>query len=43
MLHELAVVQPSLEEAFMSMTADSVEYHAGALEGSAVGGGEAQR
>jgi ABC-2 type transport system ATP-binding protein len=27
-LHELAVVQPSLEEAFMSMTADSVEYHA---------------
>jgi ABC-2 type transport system ATP-binding protein len=28
-LHELAVVQPSLEEAFMSMTADSVEYHAG--------------
>jgi ABC-2 type transport system ATP-binding protein len=28
-VHELAVVQPSLEEAFMSMTADSVEYHAG--------------
>jgi ABC-2 type transport system ATP-binding protein len=28
-LHELAVVQPSLEEAFMSMTADSIEYRAG--------------
>jgi ABC-2 type transport system ATP-binding protein len=28
-IYELAVVQPSLEEAFMKMTADSVEYHAG--------------
>jgi ABC-2 type transport system ATP-binding protein len=28
-LHELSVVQPSLEEAFMKLTADSVEYHAG--------------
>ncbi|MBO3745489.1 ATP-binding cassette domain-containing protein [Streptosporangiaceae bacterium NEAU-GS5] len=27
-LHELTVVQPSLEEAFMRLTADSVEYHA---------------
>ena len=28
-LHELGVVQPSLEEAFMKLTADSVEYQAG--------------
>ncbi|GAA0413932.1 hypothetical protein Acor_10360 [Acrocarpospora corrugata] len=27
-LHELAVIQPSLEDAFMRLTADSVEYHA---------------
>jgi ABC-2 type transport system ATP-binding protein len=29
-LHELTLVQSSLEEAFMRLTADSVEYHAGA-------------
>ena len=28
-LHELTLVQSSLEEAFMRLTADSVEYHAG--------------
>jgi ABC-2 type transport system ATP-binding protein len=28
-LHELAVVHASLEEAFMELTASSVEYHAG--------------
>ncbi len=28
-LHELSQQQASLEEAFMQMTADSVEYHAG--------------
>ncbi|WP_067478058.1 ABC transporter ATP-binding protein [Actinomadura hibisca] len=28
-LHELALVQPSLEEAFMQLTGDTVEYHAG--------------
>ncbi|MCF2527402.1 ABC transporter ATP-binding protein [Yinghuangia soli] len=28
-LHELTLVQSSLEEAFMKLTADSVEYHAG--------------
>ncbi|WP_067462951.1 ATP-binding cassette domain-containing protein [Actinomadura macra] len=28
-LHELATVQPSLEEAFMRLTGDTVEYHAG--------------
>jgi ABC-2 type transport system ATP-binding protein len=28
-LHELAPVQASLEEAFMHLTGDSVEYHAG--------------
>jgi len=27
-LHELTPLQASLEEAFMAMTADSVEYHA---------------
>ncbi|MQY02369.1 ATP-binding cassette domain-containing protein [Actinomadura macrotermitis] len=32
-LHELCAVQPSLEEAFMQLTGDSVEYHAGALAG----------
>ncbi|MCG6498613.1 ABC transporter ATP-binding protein [Kitasatospora sp. A2-31] len=32
-LHELSPQQASLEEAFMQMTADSVEYHAGAGEG----------
>jgi ABC-2 type transport system ATP-binding protein len=29
-LHELATVRASLEEAFMELTADSVEYHADA-------------
>ena len=28
-LHELTLVRSSLEEAFMSLTADSVEFHAG--------------
>ena len=28
-LHELATVRASLEEAFMELTAGSVEYHAG--------------
>ncbi|KJK59864.1 ABC transporter ATP-binding protein [Saccharothrix sp. ST-888] len=32
-LHELSPQQASLEEAFMQMTADSVEYHAGDGEG----------
>ncbi|WP_067827983.1 ABC transporter ATP-binding protein [Actinomadura kijaniata] len=31
-LHELATVQPSLEEAFMQLTGDVVEYHAGLPE-----------
>jgi ABC-2 type transport system ATP-binding protein len=30
-LHELSSVQPSLEEAFMRLTGDSVEFHAGAV------------
>jgi ABC-2 type transport system ATP-binding protein len=34
-IHELAVEQASLEEAFMAMTADAVEYHATDLEASA--------
>ena len=29
-LHELSQARASLEEAFMELTADSVEYHAGA-------------
>jgi ABC-2 type transport system ATP-binding protein len=32
-LHELSAQQASLEEAFMQMTADAVEYHAGDGEG----------
>jgi ABC-2 type transport system ATP-binding protein len=28
-LHELTTTRASLEEAFMALTADSVEYHAG--------------
>jgi ABC-2 type transport system ATP-binding protein len=32
-LHELTLVQPSLEQAFMQLTADSVEYHAGGPNG----------
>ncbi|MEO3858402.1 ATP-binding cassette domain-containing protein [Acrocarpospora sp. B8E8] len=31
-LHELSVVQPSLEDAFMRLTADSVEFHAHARD-----------
>jgi ABC-2 type transport system ATP-binding protein len=31
-LHELTVVHASLEEAFMELTASSVEYHAGVPE-----------
>ena len=41
-LHELAAVRASLEEAFMELTADSVEYHAdvpGQRPGSAIGSG----
>jgi ABC-2 type transport system ATP-binding protein len=36
-LHELTLVRSSLEDAFMTLTSDSVEYHAGArvLEGAA--------
>ncbi|MCP2338355.1 ABC transporter ATP-binding protein [Actinomadura rupiterrae] len=30
-LHELSPVQPSLEDAFMRLTGDTVEYHAGGL------------
>ncbi|MBT2209784.1 ATP-binding cassette domain-containing protein [Actinomadura sp. NEAU-AAG7] len=33
-LHELATVQPSLEEAFMRLTGESVEYHAGVPSGA---------
>ncbi|MGI5168789.1 ATP-binding cassette domain-containing protein [Spirillospora sp. CA-253888] len=36
-LHELALVQPSLEEAFMQLTGDTVEYHAG-IPGTAARG-----
>jgi ABC-2 type transport system ATP-binding protein len=28
MVHELTLVRSSLEDAFMTLTADSVEYHA---------------
>jgi ABC-2 type transport system ATP-binding protein len=34
-IHELRIEQASLEEAFMEMTADAVEYHASTLEGRA--------
>ncbi len=34
-LHELTPVQSSLEDAFISLTADSVDYHAGAAAGAA--------
>ncbi|MWK32812.1 ATP-binding cassette domain-containing protein [Actinomadura sp. J1-007] len=37
-LHELAAVQPSLEEAFMKITGDAVEYHAGQPGPAAPGG-----
>ncbi|MEN3360396.1 MAG: type transport system ATP-binding protein [Mycobacteriales bacterium] len=33
-IHELAMEQASLEEAFMALTAGAVEYHATAIEGS---------
>jgi ABC-2 type transport system ATP-binding protein len=33
-LHELTLVQSSLEEAFMRLTAGAVEYHAGGVEGT---------
>ena len=36
-LHHLAPARASLEEAFMELTADSVEYHAGVPAGSAAG------
>ena len=41
-LHELTMVRASLEEAFMELTADSVEYHAdvpGQQPGAAIGSG----
>jgi ABC-2 type transport system ATP-binding protein len=41
-LHELVLVRSSLEEAFMRLTADSVEYHASGSP-DAVPGGEAER
>jgi ABC-2 type transport system ATP-binding protein len=34
-LHELTPLTASLEEAFMALTGDSVEYHAGTLDGGA--------
>ncbi len=34
-VHELGRMHASLEEAFMRLTADSVEYHAGAFPGKA--------
>jgi ABC-2 type transport system ATP-binding protein len=34
-LHELSVLRASLEEAFMELTADSVEYHAGVPDATA--------
>jgi ABC-2 type transport system ATP-binding protein len=34
-LHELTAARASLEQAFMELTADSVEYHAGARQGGA--------
>jgi ABC-2 type transport system ATP-binding protein len=39
-LHELSLVQASLEEAFMRLTAGSVEYSAGLLPGGEPGGGQ---
>jgi ABC-2 type transport system ATP-binding protein len=35
-LHELAPLQASLEQAFMELTKDSVEYHAAAIEATAI-------
>jgi len=37
-LHHLAPARASLEQAFMELTADSVEYHAGVPAGSVAGG-----
>jgi ABC-2 type transport system ATP-binding protein len=37
-LHHLAPARASLEEAFMELTADSVEYHAGVPAGSVASG-----
>jgi ABC-2 type transport system ATP-binding protein len=39
-LHELTVVRASLEEAFMELTADSVEYRAGQGPGTEPGAGD---
>ena len=36
-LHELAQTRASLEQAFMELTADSVEYHAGTTAGDSGG------
>jgi ABC-2 type transport system ATP-binding protein len=38
-LHELATVRASLEEAFMELTADTVEYHAGMPGSQPIGSG----
>ncbi len=40
-LHELTLIQSSLEDAFMSLTADSVDYHATAAAGAAATEGAA--
>jgi len=40
-LHELTPLQASLEEAFMDVTGDSVEYHAGGHVATGTGGGDA--
>ncbi|MFC5182259.1 ATP-binding cassette domain-containing protein [Actinomadura harenae] len=40
-LHELSPVRPSLEEAFMRLTGDTVEYHAGGLHDAERPAGEA--
>jgi len=37
-VHELSVLRASLEEAFMELTADSVEYHAGIPDAAATTG-----
>jgi len=37
-LHELTTTRASLEEAFMALTADSVEYHAGVPEAAGAAG-----
>jgi ABC-2 type transport system ATP-binding protein len=40
-LHELTPLQASLEDAFMDVTGDSVEYHAGGHVATGTGGGDA--